>query len=86
MDAETLDRYGAKYLDAIAGRMVAESATDASDAEIERTLRPCVCGDMLVEVAKHLRDQGLLRPEIAKTKRMELEHEVFNIVHRGGLE
>lgn len=61
MDAETLDRYGSKYLEVITGRMVAEKAMDTSDAEIERTLRPCVCGDMLVPVAKHLRDSGALQ-------------------------
>ncbi|KVQ85548.1 hypothetical protein KTE60_22465 [Burkholderia multivorans] len=46
--------------DALIGRMIAEMATDTSDAEIERTLRPCVCGDWLVTLAKIMRDRGAL--------------------------
>lgn len=57
-----------RRLDAIAGRMLAEGATiaDLSDAEIERTLRPCVAGERLVEMAKTLRDEGDLEIAIAR--------------------
>ena len=53
------------YLEAIRGRMAADGAADGaaddSDAEIERVLSPCVCGDLLVNLAKFLRDEGGLR-------------------------
>lgn len=47
-----------RYLLPIQGRMMAESAVDDSDSEIERCLSPCVCGPLLVNVAKYLRDEG----------------------------
>jgi hypothetical protein len=86
MDAEALASYGAKYLYAIVGRMLAESAVDTSDAEIERTLKPCVCGDMLVPVAKHLRDSGALSPAIEAMKRAELTHQAHLRRTRLGLD
>lgn len=46
------------YLGAIRSRMLAELAVTDSNAEIERTLRPCVCGHLLVPVARYLRDHG----------------------------
>lgn len=52
--------YAKKYADAIWGRLIADNAVDLSDAEFERCLRPCVCGDMLVTTAKELREAGLL--------------------------
>lgn len=51
----------AELAEQIWGRMTAENAVDLSDAEIERTLAPCVCGGMLVRVAKELRTEGLLK-------------------------
>lgn len=45
---------------AIVARMRAEGATSADDAEIARTLAPCVCGSLLIETAKLLRDGGQL--------------------------
>lgn len=46
--------------EALLGRMIADGAKDTSDAEIERTLGPCVCGGMLIEIAKEMRRRGLL--------------------------
>jgi len=54
------DAFISKYGNAVIGRMVAEGAKDASDAEIERTLGPCVCGPWLVILAKVMRNRGLL--------------------------
>lgn len=45
---------------AIISRMHAEEATSVDDAEIVRTLAPCVCGSMLIEAATLLRDGGQL--------------------------
>ncbi len=56
----TLAAYAKQWGCAIAGRMQVEGAKDTSDAEIERTLSPCVCGPRLVEVAKYMRDAGTL--------------------------
>lgn len=50
-----------KWLDPIRGRMTADNAADLSDAEIERTLGPCVCGPRLVVAARLARDNGTLR-------------------------
>lgn len=44
----------------VIGRMVADGATDTSDAEIQRTLAGCVCGPMLVALAMEMRRRGLL--------------------------
>jgi hypothetical protein len=52
--------YPMKYRDALIGRMIAAGAKDVSDAEIERTLGPCVCGPALVQWAKSLRADGHL--------------------------
>lgn len=54
------DAFISKYGGAVIGRMVAESAKDASDVEIVRTLDPCVCGPWLVTLAKVMRSRGLL--------------------------
>lgn len=53
---EHLKLYGEQLL----GRMIAEGARDTSDAEIDRTLSGCVCGPMLVVLAKEMRRRGLL--------------------------
>lgn len=68
LDAEFLRRFwghaitpadvAKNYLEQVRSRMLAEEALDASDPEIERTLRPCVCGHLLVPVARYLRDHG----------------------------
>lgn len=52
--------YAKRYGDALLGRMQAEDAKDTSDAEIERTLAPCVCGPMLVTLAQEMRALGML--------------------------
>ena len=57
-----------RYLSAIAGRMVADNAVDTSDAEIERTLGPCVLGPNLIPMAKRLRDSGELDREIVSLR------------------
>jgi len=49
-----------QYGEQLLGRMVADGARDTSDAEIERTLAGCVCGPMLVVLAKEMRRRGLL--------------------------
>lgn len=46
------------YLGQIRSRMLAEGAVNDSDAEIERTLMPCVGGHLLVPVARYLRASG----------------------------
>ena len=53
---DAIKRYGEQLL----GRMIADGARDTSDAEIERTLAGCVCGPMLVALAKEMRRRGLL--------------------------
>lgn len=50
----------AKYGEQLLGRMIADGARDTSDAEIERTLAGCVCGPMLVALAKEMRARDLL--------------------------
>jgi hypothetical protein len=60
--ARLVARGYARWGDAIVGRMVAENAADLSDAEIERTLGPCVCGPRLIVAAKAMRDAGTLTP------------------------
>lgn len=52
--------YIRKYGSAIIGRMIADGAADTSDAEIERTLGPCVCGQMLIVIATEMRRRGVL--------------------------
>lgn len=51
-----------KYGDQIVGRMRAEKATGADDAELARCLSGCVCGGMLVRLATDARDAGLFSP------------------------
>lgn len=51
----------ARYGEALKGVMIANSATSTGDAEIERTLAGCVCGPMLVLLAKEMRERGLLQ-------------------------
>lgn len=46
------------WLDAIRGRMTADGAIDDSTPEILRCLGPCVCGELLVNLAVYLRDAG----------------------------
>lgn len=46
------------WLEAIQGRMTADGAIDDSTAEIMRCLSPCVCGELLVNLAVYLRDAG----------------------------
>jgi len=46
------------WLEAIQGRMTADGAIDDSTAEIVRCLSPCVCGELLVNLAVYLRDAG----------------------------
>lgn len=46
------------WLEAIQGRMTADGAVDDSTAEIIRCLSPCVCGELLVNLAVYLRDAG----------------------------
>lgn len=46
------------WLEAIQGRMTADNAIDDSAAEIVRCLAPCVCGELLVNLAVYLRDAG----------------------------
>lgn len=46
------------WLEAIQGRMTADNAIDDSTAEIVRCLAPCVCGELLVNLAVYLRDAG----------------------------
>lgn len=48
------------YGEQLLGRMIADGARDTSDAEIDRTLSGCVCGPMLVVLAKEMRRRGLL--------------------------
>ena len=55
--------------EAVIGRMIAEKAADISDAEIERTLGPCVCGDWLVTVAKVMRVRGALTNQMLERNR-----------------
>jgi hypothetical protein len=50
--------------DKIRGRMIEEGMRDASDAEIERVLGPCVCGAWLVTVAKVMRSRGMLGADV----------------------
>lgn len=52
-----IERYG----EALKGVMIAGQAKDATNAEIERTLGGCVCGPMLVLLAKEMRERGLLK-------------------------
>ncbi len=59
----------ALYGDQLLGRMIADGARDTSDAEIERTLAGCVCGPMLVALAKEMRSRGLLVLDAAVTLR-----------------
>lgn len=54
------DVFISKYGEAVIGRMIAYSAKDTSDAEIERTLAPCVCGNWLVTLARVMRDRNIL--------------------------
>jgi hypothetical protein len=54
---DAIKQYGEQLL----GRMIADGARDTSDAEIERTLAGCVCGPMLVLLAKEMRERGLLK-------------------------
>lgn len=46
------------WLEAIQGRMTADGAIDDSTPEIMRCLSPCVCGELLVNLAVYLRDAG----------------------------
>lgn len=46
------------WLEAIRGRMTADRAIDDSTPEIMRCLGPCVCGELLVNLAVYLRDAG----------------------------
>ena len=46
------------WLEAIQGRMTVEQAADDSTPEIVRCLGPCVCGELLVNLAVYLRDAG----------------------------
>ena len=47
-------RLAEAYRGKIIGRMVAAGATDASSAEVERCLAPCVCGVFLIGAAHTL--------------------------------
>lgn len=60
VSAVTLAQGYARWRDAIIGRMIVEHASDLSDAEIARTLGPCVCGPRLIAVAKAMRECGTL--------------------------
>lgn len=51
------DRHGG-YLEAVQARMTVEHAVSDSDDEITRCLSPCVCGELLVNIAKYLRGEG----------------------------
>lgn len=59
-NGRSIEGWIARYRKAVICRMTAEGATDTSDAEIERTLSPCVSGEMAIAVAKHMRARGLL--------------------------
>src|SRR4051812_39252748 len=54
------DMFMARCVDAILGRTIAMHANNTSDAEIIRTLAPCVCGAWLITLAKEMRARGLL--------------------------
>lgn len=56
----SIERAIAEHGEALIGCMVANDAKGNSDAEIERTLAGCVCGPMLVALAKEMRARGLL--------------------------
>jgi hypothetical protein len=59
--------YFTKYRDGIVGKLAAERIGSLSDAEIDRALGPCVCGDFLTACTKHARDAGSLQfSEVAK--------------------
>lgn len=77
--ARTQEQADERVCEAILGRMIVEGARSLSDAEIERTLSPCVCGPRLVEAAKRLRDRGRLDPQELATavalRDEEIEHE-----------
>jgi hypothetical protein len=58
-DSDALRAVWTKQGPAILGRMVTESASDIGDAELTRTLAPCVAGPWLVRIATAARDAGL---------------------------
>lgn len=76
--------YGKKYREAIIGRLDACYAIDDSDAELERILSSCVCGDWLVSVAKQLRDDGVQivsYPREKETYQEPVECDYFRLLY-----
>ena len=49
-----------KLKSALISRMISENIKGLSDAEVERTLMPCVLGWRLVPIARKMIDAGLL--------------------------
>lgn len=58
-DSDALRAVWTKQGPATLARMVTESASDIGDAELTRTLAPCVAGPWLVRIATAARDAGL---------------------------
>jgi hypothetical protein len=58
--SERLDYLVREYGLTVIGVMLAENARDVTDAEIDRTLSRCVGANMLIPVAKRMRELGTL--------------------------
>lgn len=59
----TIQGNAARYGEGIRGVLSARGVNELSDAELERALGPCIAGPTLVQVARQMRDAGLLTAE-----------------------
>jgi len=58
--AEEMLGWISRYAEAIVGKLAAEGAVDMGDAELDRCLGECVGGRKLLEIARAMRDLGLV--------------------------
>jgi len=72
-----LFRVTRRFINSMLGRLVADQVKDLSDAELERSLDPCIAGPQLLTTAKNLRDMGVLQrlvDHMAREDRRVREH------------
>ena len=53
-----------KTINQIRAKLSAENARDLSDAEIERVFKNCVRPELMIKIAKELRDKGILQSQL----------------------
>ena len=60
MKMKKIAQLGSRYAPAIISRLNSERAINLTDSEINRCLATCVGGYILPDVARHLRDNGII--------------------------